>query len=124
MKKSKNKENPVIIEKSNFELSNERTEKALKMILEFADLITIDKQRDGDLQHKIAINSKQHLQEIYGRFSTSKKLKGMYDNIYSITTFPNEQLRLYLLSFYYTGLELFEAAKKRNEAKKIEIKEQ
>ena len=100
-------------QKSSFELANERTGKALTAILNFADAITAEHQRNGDLQDRITVNAKQHLQEVYGRFSSSRKLKNIYDNIYAITSFPNEQLRLYLLNFYYVGL--LESVKKKEE---------
>ena len=106
-------------QKSSFELANERTEKSLHAILTFADAITVENQRNGDLQDKITANAKQHLQEVHGRFSSSKKLKNIYDNIYAITSFPNEQLRFYLLNFYYVGAELLEAAKKKEELKEV-----
>ena len=101
--------------KTSFELANERTGKALTAILNFADAITAEHQRNGDLQDRITVNAKQHLQEVYGRFSSSRKLKNIYDNIYAITSFPNEQLRFYLLNLYYVGLELLESVKKKEE---------
>jgi len=111
----KKAQQPQVIQKPAVQTMDERTEKALESILMLADLITVENQRNGDLQSKVATNVKQHLQEVYGRFSSSKKLKGIYDNIYSIVSFPDEQLRFYLLNFYYAALDLFEKAKTKKE---------
>jgi hypothetical protein len=116
----KKKEVQVQQVKTNFELANERTEKSLKAILAFADAITVENQRNGDLHDRITTNAKQHLQEVFGRFSNSRKLKNIYENIYAITVFPNEQIRFYLLNFYYVGVDLLESAKKKEEPAKEE----
>jgi hypothetical protein len=95
--------------------ANKRTEQALTKILEWADIITADNLRNGDIHEKAFKHSIHHMQEVLGRFSTSKKLQTAYNEVKGMDKFPNDRIRLLLLTFYYDGMELLEKAKKREE---------
>jgi hypothetical protein len=95
--------------------ANRRTTMALNKILEWADVITAENLRNGDIHEKAFKHSLHHMQEVLGRFSNSKRLQTLYDEIKGIESFPNENIRLLLLTFYYDGMDLLEKAKKREE---------
>jgi hypothetical protein len=114
-KNKKNQENNV---DSFTSIANIRTAAALNKILEWAEIITIDNLRNGDIHERASKHSLHHMQDVLGRFSNSKKLQSVYDQIKEITIFPNEDIRLLLLTFYYNGMSLLEKAKKREEDNK------
>ena len=109
----KNKQEPKV--DSFIDTANKRTAQALGKILEWADVITADNLRNGDIHEKAFRHSLHHMQEVLGRFSTSKKLQNLYEEIKKIDSFPNDRVRLLLLTFYYDGMALLENAKKRDE---------
>lgn len=112
MKKSKKN---IVIKETFIESANNRTEEALLKIVEWADVITADNLRNGDIHEKAYKHSIHHMQEVIGRFSTNKRLKTTYETVNEIESFPNEDLRLLLLTFYYDGMVLLERVKKKEE---------
>jgi hypothetical protein len=106
-----NKENN---KKSFTTVANERTIAALGKILGWAEIFTIDNL----CTEKTFKRSLHNMQEVLGRFSNNKKLQALYDEIRGIDKFPDENIRLILLKFYYAGMDLLEKAKKREEKNK------
>ena len=91
---------------------NERTNKALVLILQVGDALN-EVGSDPTAQQKAVRLALPHMEDVYARFSTIKKLKTSYEYIKAVKLFPDENIRLNILSFYYAGKDALEKEAKK-----------